>query len=83
MNRTNAVSVAIVVGQAVITYLLVQTDLDFSPVVKVVLGAAGIALTTLARFSNPNGEPVQVELTGRPVAVTPAPAEELIGVDEP
>lgn len=75
--KDNALSVVYLVAGAIIPYLLTQSDVSIPPILKVLLTATNLALVALARFSNPNSQPVQVQVT-TPVAVTPTasvPAE--------
>lgn len=76
-TQTNAITVLLVVASAIIPYLLTQTDVVVPPIIKVILGAANLALVAISRFSNPNATPVQVEVT-QAVPVRPATA-----ADEP
>lgn len=69
MNRSNAVTVFIVVASAVIPYLLSQQDVIVPPVVKVALTACNIGLLAFARLSGT--APVPVAESGSP-AQTPA-----------
>lgn len=69
MTQTNLVTVFVVVASAVIPYLISQQDVVIAPVWKVVLTAANIGLIAFARLSNPNQEPVKVQLE-EPVSVT-------------
>lgn len=57
MNRSNAVTVAIVVLSAVIPYLLVQTDVVVPALVKVALTALNIGLGAYARLSGTTAVP--------------------------
>lgn len=53
MNVARITAGVIIVSSAVVSFLLVgQTDIVFDPVVKVVLGAANVALTTLGLYLN-------------------------------
>ena len=79
MNQQNAITVLVVVMSAVIPYLISQQDIVIAPVWKVVLTAANIALVALSRFTNPSGEPQQIEIS-QPVHVTAAPVVEDDGV---
>lgn len=69
MTKSNAITVLLIVASAVLPYLLSQNDVTIPPVLKVLLTATNIAVVTLARLSNPNSEPVQVQVQG-PVETT-------------
>ena len=58
MNAAQVVAVLVVVASAVLAFLLGQSDVTFDPVVKLVLGAANVAVTTLALY-------LRVTLPGR------------------
>lgn len=51
-NIAQIVGGVILVSQAVIAYLLSQTDVAFDPVPKVMLGAASVGLTALGLYLN-------------------------------
>ena len=52
-NLRQIVAGVIIVSSAVVSFLLVgQSDIVFDPVIKVVLGAANVALTTLGLYLN-------------------------------
>lgn len=51
MNRSNAVTTAIIIASVVIAYLLSQSDVAISPVAKVILTGLNLGLVTYARLS--------------------------------
>lgn len=69
------ITIAVLVAQAVITYLLAQPEVVIPPLVKVILGAAAVGLTAFARFLPSPGTPVAVTVSGTagasPIPVTP------------
>jgi hypothetical protein len=69
MNRSNAVSILVVVAAAVIPYLLSQQDVVVPPLMKVILTAGNLALVAYARFSGTT--PIPVAEAGSP-AQTPS-----------
>lgn len=69
MNRSNAITVFVVVASAVIPYLLSQQDVVVPPIAKVILTAANIGLLAFARLSGTT--PIPVAEDGSP-AQTPA-----------
>lgn len=72
----NIVTIFVVTASAILNFLLTQPSGTFQPNVLLVIGAASIGLTTLARFLPSQGQPVQVQVTGtpggEPVVTTPA-----------
>jgi hypothetical protein len=74
----NILTVIVVVASAILNFLLTQPPGTFTPQVLLVIGAASIGLTTLARFLPSQGAPVQVEVasTSEPIHVTTAPKED-------
>ncbi len=70
--KDNALTVIYLIAGAVIPYLLTQSDVSIPPILKVGLTALNLALVALARFSNPNATPVQVQVTG-PIQTTDQP----------
>ena len=58
MNLSQIIAVIILVLQAVVAYLLSQTDVTFEGVPKVFLGAASVSLSVLALY-------LKVQLPGR------------------
>lgn len=79
MNKSNLVTVIIVVASAVIPYLISQQDVAVPPIVKVVLTAANIGLAAYARLSGT--APVPVAPDGAP-AQTPAGDSATVVADE-
>jgi hypothetical protein len=58
VNKSNAMTAAIVVLAAVIPYLISQQDVDVPPLVKVILTALNIGLLAYARLSGTTSIPV-------------------------
>lgn len=52
MTRQQAITGAVVTASLVVAFLLAQPDVALPPLVKVLLGAANVALTYWARVSN-------------------------------
>lgn len=80
MNRSNAITVFVVVASAVIPYLLSQQDVVVPPIAKVVLTAANIGLLAFARLSGTT--PIPVAESGSP-AQTPAGDAATVVKDKP
>lgn len=51
-NVARIVAGVILVAQAVVAYLLIQTDVVFDGIPKLILGAAAVALNALALYLN-------------------------------
>ena len=80
MNRSNAITVFVVVASAVIPYLLSQQDVVVPPIAKVILTAANIGLLAFARLSGTT--PIPVAESGSP-AQTPAGDAATVVKDKP
>lgn len=50
ITRSQAVALGVLVTQAIVAYLLTQPDVVLAPIVKVLLGAAAVGLSTVALF---------------------------------
>jgi hypothetical protein len=70
------ITIIVVTASAVLNFLLTQPAGTFPQNVLLVIGATSVALTAIARFLPSAGTPVQVEVKGSPVEVTPVPAED-------
>jgi len=58
MNKSNLVTVIIVIASAIIPYLLIEKDVPLPPIGIVILTAANIGLTAYARLSGTTAVPV-------------------------
>lgn len=69
MTRSQAVAGAILVGQAMVAFLLTQPDVILPPPVKVGLGCIAVGLNVLALFLRiqPAGPVIQVPGGGKQV----------------
>ena len=58
----HGITIAVVVGSSILTFLLGQPAGTFDPSVVLVLGALNVGLAALARFLPSQQTPVQVEV---------------------
>lgn len=74
----NIVTIVVVTASAILNFLLTQPPGTFSPQILLVIGAASIGLTTLARFLPSQGAPVQVQVqpSSEPIHVTTRPVSD-------
>ena len=70
LTRSQAVALGVLVGQAVVAFLLTQPDVVLPPLVKVGLGALAVALSVVALFLRiqPAGPTITVPGGGKSVA---------------
>lgn len=70
MTRSQAVAAGILVSQGVVAFLLSQQDVVVPPLLKVGLGAASVALSTLALFLKIQPAPPAVTVPGGAKPIT-------------
>lgn len=66
------ITIAVVVGSSILTFLLGQPAGTFDPAIVLVLGALNVGLTALARFLPSQGTPIPVELHAAKPAEDPS-----------
>jgi len=69
------ITIIVVTASAILNFLLTQPPGTFGQQALLIIGAASVGLTALARFLPSQGSPVQVEVT-KPVETTPAAPSE-------
>lgn len=64
MTRSQLVAGGVLVAQAVVAYLLTQPDVTIPPLLKVVLGAASVALSSVALLLRISPPPPAIVVPG-------------------